>query len=192
MPSSASASAAAPESQAVDPPASAIDSATGSIQWSISCQAPGNWRKPPTTERTEQGDGPDHCERPLEALPVQVLADVRRGLAAEDDEDEPEGVDGCQERAERSCAPEDPAERACVGGAREDGVLREEPGEGRDRRESERADEEDRERSGSSRPSPPIFRMSCSPASAWMTMPAAMKSSALKKACVIRWKRPAL
>ena len=34
---------------------------------------------------------------------------------------------------------------------------------------------------------PPIFRMSCSPMSAWMTMPAARKSSALKKACVIRW-----
>ncbi len=34
---------------------------------------------------------------------------------------------------------------------------------------------------------PPIRRMSCSPTSAWMTMPAARKSSALKKACVIRW-----
>jgi hypothetical protein len=29
--------------------------------------------------------------------------------------------------------------------------------------------------------------MSCSPASAWMTMPAARKSNALKNACVIRW-----
>jgi hypothetical protein len=36
-------------------------------------------------------------------------------------------------------------------------------------------------------PTPPIRRMSCSPASAWMTRPAARKSSALKKACVIRW-----
>ena len=35
--------------------------------------------------------------------------------------------------------------------------------------------------------SPPIFRMSCSPMSAWMTIPAARKSSALKNACVIRW-----
>ena len=34
---------------------------------------------------------------------------------------------------------------------------------------------------------PPILRMSCSSARAWMTMPAARKSSALKKACVIRW-----
>ncbi len=43
---------------------------------------------------------------------------------------------------------------------------------------------------GSIRPSPPMRRMSCSSESAWMTMPAAMKRSALKKACVIRWKRP--
>ena len=43
---------------------------------------------------------------------------------------------------------------------------------------------------GISRRSPPILRMSCSPASAWMTIPAAMKSSALKKACVIRWNIP--
>ena len=39
-------------------------------------------------------------------------------------------------------------------------------------------------------PIPPILRMSCSPASAWMTSPAAMKSSALKNACVIRWNSP--
>ena len=43
---------------------------------------------------------------------------------------------------------------------------------------------------GMARPSPPMRRMSCSSESAWMTMPAAMKRSALKKACVIRWKRP--
>ena len=30
-------------------------------------------------------------------------------------------------------------------------------------------------------------RMSCSFVSAWMMIPAARKSSALKKACVIRW-----
>jgi len=40
---------------------------------------------------------------------------------------------------------------------------------------------------GISRRSPPIWRMSCSPARWWITTPAAMKSSALKKACVIRW-----
>ena len=38
---------------------------------------------------------------------------------------------------------------------------------------------------------PPILRMSCSPPMAWMTEPAARKSSALKKAWVIRWKMPA-
>ncbi len=41
---------------------------------------------------------------------------------------------------------------------------------------------------GSSRCSPPILRMSCSPPRWWMTSPADMKSSALKKACVMRWK----
>ena len=38
---------------------------------------------------------------------------------------------------------------------------------------------------------PPIRRMSCSPDSAWITEPAPRKSSALKNACVIRWKMPA-
>jgi len=43
---------------------------------------------------------------------------------------------------------------------------------------------------GISFPMPPIFLMSCSPANAWMTRPAPMNSSALKKACVIRWNMP--
>ena len=34
---------------------------------------------------------------------------------------------------------------------------------------------------------PPILRMSCSSDIAWITEPAQRKSSALKKACVIRW-----
>ena len=37
--------------------------------------------------------------------------------------------------------------------------------------------------------SPPILYMSCSPWRAWMMIPAVRKSVALKKACVIRWKR---
>ena len=35
---------------------------------------------------------------------------------------------------------------------------------------------------------PPILRMSCSWCSAMMTEPAPRKSTALKKACVMRWK----
>ena len=35
---------------------------------------------------------------------------------------------------------------------------------------------------------PPIFRMSCSSDTAWMTEPEPRNSSALKKACVKRWK----
>ena len=38
---------------------------------------------------------------------------------------------------------------------------------------------------------PPIFSSDCSPAIAPMIEPAAMNSSALKNACVIRWNRPA-
>ena len=38
---------------------------------------------------------------------------------------------------------------------------------------------------------PPILSRFCTPAIAAMTEPAAMKSSALKKACVMRWKSPA-
>ena len=40
--------------------------------------------------------------------------------------------------------------------------------------------------------SPPILRMSCSWCMAMMTEPAARNSSALKNACVIKWKMPAL
>ena len=39
--------------------------------------------------------------------------------------------------------------------------------------------------------SPPIFRRSCSPPRPWMTLPAPRNRSALKKACVTRWKMPA-
>jgi hypothetical protein len=39
--------------------------------------------------------------------------------------------------------------------------------------------------------SPPIRRMSCSWCSAMITEPAARNSSALKKACVMRWNMPA-
>ena len=38
---------------------------------------------------------------------------------------------------------------------------------------------------------PPILRMSCSWCMPMITEPAARNSSALKKACVIRWKMPA-
>ena len=44
---------------------------------------------------------------------------------------------------------------------------------------------------GSLRASPPMRRRSCSSESAWITEPAPRKSSALKKAWVIRWKIPA-
>ena len=40
---------------------------------------------------------------------------------------------------------------------------------------------------GISFPTPASLRMSCSPVTAWIAMPAARKSSALKNACVIRW-----
>ena len=45
-----------------------------------------------------------------------------------------------------------------------------------------------RRSTGSSSRRPPILRMSCSPDSAWITEPAPRNSSALKKACVKRWK----
>ena len=41
---------------------------------------------------------------------------------------------------------------------------------------------------GIRRARPPILRMSCSPPSAWITLPAPRKRQALKKACVYRWK----
>ena len=44
---------------------------------------------------------------------------------------------------------------------------------------------------GRNRLSPPMLRMSCSSCRAWITMPAAMNSRALKNACVTRWNMPA-
>ena len=44
---------------------------------------------------------------------------------------------------------------------------------------------------GIARRKPPILSRSCVPAIAAITEPAAMNSSALKKACVIRWNMPA-
>ena len=38
---------------------------------------------------------------------------------------------------------------------------------------------------------PPILQMFCSPDIAWMTEPAPRNRSALKKACVMRWKMEA-
>ena len=43
---------------------------------------------------------------------------------------------------------------------------------------------------GMARNNPPIRKMSLVP-TAWMTAPAARKSSALKRPCVIRWRKPA-
>ena len=45
---------------------------------------------------------------------------------------------------------------------------------------------------GSFRRRPPMLRMSCSPDIAWITEPEPRNSSALKKACVARWKTPAV
>ena len=42
--------------------------------------------------------------------------------------------------------------------------------------------------SGIRRARPPILRMSCSPPSAWITLPAPRKRQALKKAWVTTWK----
>ena len=44
---------------------------------------------------------------------------------------------------------------------------------------------------GIARRKPPILSRFCSPAIAAITEPAAMNSSALKNACVIRWNSPA-
>jgi hypothetical protein len=44
---------------------------------------------------------------------------------------------------------------------------------------------------GIARRKPPIRSRFCTPAIAAMTEPAAMNSSALKNACVMRWKSPA-
>ena len=71
----------------------------------------------------------------------------------------------------------------------DDRVLREEAGEARHAGQRERADHmrDPRDRHVASR-RPPMLRMSCSWCIAMITEPAPRNSSALKNACVIRWK----
>src|SRR5690348_2514101 len=76
--------------------------------------------------------------------------------------------------------------RAIVGGD-EDGVFTEEAGCRRDAGDGDGGAHQRPEGDGNFFRRPPMLRMSCSPESAWMTLPAPRKSSALKKAWVIRW-----
>ena len=146
-------------------------------------------------EHGEHADRPDHRERPLacRACACRCSRANSARLAAEDDEVEPERVEPGQERAGDAAATQRTyAEARRRSSARgEDRVLREEARRTAGcRRARARRPGTRHVVHGISAPRPPIFRMSCSPASAWMTMPAARKSSALKNACVIRWNIP--
>ena len=73
---------------------------------------------------------------------MEVLAHERARLAPEDQEEHAERVEAGEERAGKADDPEDVAVRAMVHRRRENRVLREEPCEGRDADQRERADDE--------------------------------------------------
>ena len=119
---------------------------------------------------------------------MRLRRDEVARLAVEDTEVEAKGVEAGEQRPEQRADVQDPSEHAAVGerGA-DDRVLRPEAGEERDACERERADQERPARvrhrlRETAHPACPARRRR------WITIPAARKRSALKKACVMRWK----
>ena len=122
---------------------------------------------------------------------VTGLLDERRRLAEEDDEEQPEGVEAGQQRAEQAGHEEElrrsrPLARAEARIA----SFEKKPESGGIPTSASEPTRNAMYVSASARRTPPISRMSCSPARWWITRPAARKSSALKNACVSRWNIP--
>ena len=124
-------------------------------------------------------------------VPVGELLGLRALLAVEGAEDHPERVDRGHERAQVAGHAEDRVPAAALELQREDLVLGEEARERRDARQREAADDHAPYVNGITLRKPDIRLRSWLPPIAAMTEPAAMKSSALKNACVIRWNMPA-
>ena len=130
----------------------------------------------------------------LGVVEVALLELARLGhrLAPEGAEDHPPRVDRGQERADVAGDVEDPVPAAALADARQDLVLGEEARERRDAGQREAADDEaaEGERHRLAEAAHAVER-TARRAIAAISEPAAMNSSALKKACVIRWNRPA-
>ena len=114
-------------------------------------------------------------------------------LAEEGAEDHPERVERGQQRADVARDLQRPVPAAAAGDEQQDRVLREVAAERRHARQREPADDEaaEGERQRAAQARHPVERLARRP-SPPITEPAAMNSSALKKACVIRWNRPAV
>ena len=125
-------------------------------------------------------------------LPALERARLGARLAVEDPEDDPEGVDRGQQRADVAADDDDPEGAAALGREAEDLVLGEEAGGAREGGQREGADRSSaRTSDGSARRKPRIRSMSWIPAIAEITEPAPMNSSALKNAWLMRWNIPA-
>ena len=127
-----------------------------------------------------------------EVAVLDQLARLRARLAEEGAEDHPERVERGQQRADVAGGVQRPVPAAAAGDEEQDRVLGEEAAEGRDAGEREAADDEADEGERSARRRPDMRSSDWLPPIALITEPAAMNSSALKKAWVIRWKRPAV
>ena len=130
-----------------------------------------NWSQPATTaEHREHDDRHSIVSGPSPWSRVEVLPRARGRLAAEDEEQHPERVEAGQERADDPGDEEHVADqpRPRASSARI-GSFEKKPENGGIADERERADQEREYVNGMSWRRPPIFRMSCSPASAWMS-----------------------
>ena len=152
------------------------------------CSGPG---KPTSVSSTSPVAG---LRRHLGVVQVAVLelARLGHGLAPEGAEDHPPRVDGGQERADVAGDVERPLPAALArrgrAGSRPWRRSRRTAGSPASARPPMTKQPKV---NGIARRKPPIRSRFCSPAIAPMTEPAAMNSSALKKACVMRWNSPA-
>ena len=118
----------------------------------------------------------------VERAPTKSL-----GSAAEDAEVEPEGVEPGEERADQA-GGEERSSASPLAKRRDDAVLRPEAREDRNAGQRERADQERDVRARHERLEAAHLADVLLAAEVVDHEPALMNSSALKKACVIRWK----
>ena len=125
-------------------------------------------------------------------VPLLELTSLGTRLAEDDTEADPERVERGRERGDVAADREDPVHPAAVGCEHQDLVLREEARRPREAGQRERTDDQQQGGERQRARKPDMRSMSWREAIAAITEPAAMNRSALKNACVIRWKIPAV
>src|SRR5215467_8197132 len=110
MPASPNATAQMLATASCVPVASTSGSATGASQVVIGVHTSANWIHPPKAASTASTATVSPIDEAVVARVRRVLADVRRLLAAEDDEQHPERVQAGEERAGDGRREQDVAE----------------------------------------------------------------------------------